>query len=63
MKISVGTVEKLIWVLIFGGLLAAGLGIFFDREGSVLGWPLSIAGGLALAIGIVLVWLRSRMSP
>jgi hypothetical protein len=57
----VRTVEKLIWVLIFGGLFAAGFGVVLDRQGSVLGWPLSVAGGLAIFVGAVLVWLRSRM--
>jgi hypothetical protein len=59
----VRTVEKLIWVLIFGGLFAAGFGVALDRQGSALGWPISIAGGLALAVGFVLIWLRSRMPP
>jgi hypothetical protein len=60
---NVRTVEKLIWVLIFGGLFAAGFGVVLDRQGSALGWPICIAGGLALVVGFVLIWLRSRMPP
>ena len=59
----VRTVEKLTWVLIFGGLFAAGFGVLMDRQGSALGWPIIIVGGLALALGFVLIWLRSRMPP
>jgi hypothetical protein len=55
------TVEKLVWVLIYGGLLLGGLGLFVDREGSVLGIVMVAVGALALVAGIVLVWVRSRM--
>jgi hypothetical protein len=53
------TVEALVWVLIYGGLLLGGLGLFVDREGSVLGIVMVVIG--ALLAGIVLVWVRSRM--
>jgi hypothetical protein len=57
------TVEKLVWVLIYGGLLFGGLGLFVDREGSVLGIVMVAAGALAVLAGIVLIWFRSRMPP
>ena len=37
--------------------------VFVDRQGSVLGWPISVVGGLAFTVGFVLIWLRSRMPP
>jgi hypothetical protein len=55
------TVEKLVWVLIYGGLLLGGLGLFVAREGSVLGIVMVAIGAVALLAGIVLVWVRSRM--
>jgi hypothetical protein len=57
------TVEKLVWVLIYGGLLFGGLGLFVDREGSGLGIVMVATGALAVLAGIVLVWVRSRMPP
>ena len=53
-------IEKLIWPLIFGGLLAAGFGLWLGREGSALAWPVSLVGLVAIAAGAGLVWLRSR---
>jgi hypothetical protein len=55
------TVENFVWVLIYGGLLLGGLGLFVDREGSALGIVMVVVGAVALLAGIVLVWVRSRM--
>jgi hypothetical protein len=55
------TVEALVWVLIYGGLLLGGLGLFVDREGSAVGIVMVVIGAAALLAGIVLVWVRSRM--
>jgi hypothetical protein len=56
-------VETLVWVLLYGGLLAAVLGVFVVREdgGAAIGHALWIVGGLAAAGGVVLIVLRSRM--
>jgi len=56
------TVETLVWVLIYGGLLLGGLGLFVAREGSALGMVMVVVGAVALLAGIVLVWVRPRMS-
>jgi len=58
------TLEKLAWVLIYGGLLALCLGVFVLREGAqALGWTL-VAGGSVLALlGILAVWWRARRPP
>ena len=55
------TVETLVWLLIYGGLLLGGVGLFVDREGSALGIVMVVIGAVALLAGIVLVWVRSRM--
>jgi hypothetical protein len=55
------TIEKLIWVLIFGGLLVLSLGLFVERQNMAFGWSLVVAGGALAAAGVVLVWVRSRM--
>jgi hypothetical protein len=55
------TVEALVWVLIYGGGLTAGLGLSVQRQGDVIGHVLAVAGGLAVACGVLLIYLRSRM--
>lgn len=61
MPMSTARVEVLTWVLIFGGLLVLGLGIAVGRSEALLGWAIGIFGGLAAAVGFVLIWVRSRM--
>lgn len=56
------TVETLAWVLIYGGLLVASLGLFVQRAHDPLGWSLAVLGGLATVAGVVLVVVRSRMA-
>ncbi|QPF74988.1 hypothetical protein G8A07_20085 [Roseateles sp. DAIF2] len=56
-------IERLVWILIYGGLLAASLGLFILRGGDeLLGWFLIGKGGIAAAAGTVLIWVRSRMT-
>jgi hypothetical protein len=50
---------KLIWVLIYGGLLSAVLGLVMQKTDAALGWPIAIAGAAIAAIGAVLVVVRS----
>jgi F0F1-type ATP synthase assembly protein I len=61
--LSVAHMEIATWVLIFGGLAGAGLGIFVDRQpgGAVLGAAFIVGGLIAVALGIVLIVVRSRM--
>ena len=55
------TLETLVWVLIYGGLLVVGLGLAMQQQGAgVAGHVLVVAGGIVAALGVVLIWLRSR---
>jgi hypothetical protein len=54
-------IEKLVWVLIYGGLLLASLGAFVQREHNPIGWTMIVCGGIAAATGVVLIWVRSRL--
>ena len=55
------TVETLVWVLIYGGLLLVLLGLAVQRADDPLGWSMVVAGALAAGVGVVLIWIRSRM--
>ena len=61
MSVSTQRIGTLIWVLIFGGLFVVGLGIALERSGASYGWNVIAAGALAIVVGCVLVWVRSRM--
>ncbi len=54
------TLEKLIWALIFGGLIVLSVGVFVERQNLPLGWLMVLAGAAIAAAGAVLVFVRSR---
>ena len=54
MKLAPGRVEALVWILIYGGLFVFALGFALSRGGLGYGWGVSV-------VGIVALWLRSRM--
>ncbi|MGH8822200.1 MAG: hypothetical protein ACREWJ_13045 [Rhodoferax sp.] len=53
--------QALIWVLIYGGLLTLVLGLSAKRTDDRLGWSLVAGGGLVAAIGVALIYVRSRL--
>jgi len=55
------TLDTLIWVFIYGGLLVVGLGLSVARSADALGYAIVVAGGVVTAVGVVMVYLRSRM--
>jgi len=54
--------HKIIWTLIFGGLITIILGIFVERAGDAMGWMMVVAGGVLTGLGVVLIYVRSTMS-
>jgi hypothetical protein len=52
--------ERIIWVLIYGGLLSLILGYFTDTTQGADASGLYAIGVLALALGLVIFYLRSR---
>jgi xanthine/uracil permease len=54
--------HKIIWALIFGGLLTLILGIFVERLDDSFGWTMVVTGGVLTAIGAVLIYVRSTMT-
>jgi 4-hydroxybenzoate polyprenyltransferase len=61
LKRNLMRLDKVIWTLVFGGLLLLGPGVALQRAGEAWGWLVIVVGALAAAVGIVLVWVRSRM--
>ncbi len=59
---SMARLHKIIWTLIFGGLLVLILGIFVGRVDDIVGWLMIAAGGVLVVIGVVLIYVRSTMS-
>jgi hypothetical protein len=53
--------HKLIWVLIYGGLLTFVLGLATQRLDAAVGWLLMVTGGIVAAAGFVLIYVRSRL--
>ncbi|MFZ3142221.1 hypothetical protein [Polaromonas sp.] len=59
----VARLEAIIWILIYGGLLALVLGLWVERIDDDTGWPLAVGGALAAAAGLALIYVRSRIKP
>ena len=53
--------HKIIWTLIFIGLLMAILGIFVGKTDDTSGWMMIAAGGVMTAVGAILIYVRSTM--
>lgn len=58
---QVQQLHKLIWTLIYGGLLCLLLGWSVDRLDPSLGWPLMIGGVITALIGAILIFVRARL--
>ena len=54
--------DRLIWVLIFGGMFSGTLGLFLLQGGGTWGWAVTAAGVLAVVVGAGLIYVRSRRS-
>jgi hypothetical protein len=54
-------VQAWVWILIYAGLIRLGLGLSVQRSDAALGWGLVMVGLAGIAIGGVLVWVRTRM--
>ena len=55
------TLEKWIWVLIYGGLFLVILGLATGRSDAALGWSMAVPGAVVALVGVVLIYVRSRM--
>ena len=54
-------IERLVWVLIYGGLLSFVIGHFMVETDEALAQGMGIAGLIAVVAGAVLIYVRSRL--
>lgn len=59
---SPGRIAAWTWGLIFGGMLVMAVGLTVLRAQSTLGWVLVACSAVAIAVGVVLIWIRSTMN-
>ena len=62
MKPLSARIETWIWVLIYGGLALLSLGFALQQQARSWGAAVMVAGALAAVLGVVLIWVRSRMA-
>jgi LPXTG-motif cell wall-anchored protein len=60
---SILWVERLIWMLVYGGLFTVVIGLATRPNDPATGWSLIVIGGLVAVAGAALVYVRSRMRP
>ena len=54
-------IGKWSWILIYVGMVLLALGLSAQRSDAALGWGIAGLGIAMMVIGVVLVWIRSRM--
>ena len=60
LSMSNAALQKLIWVLIYGGLLGVVLGLSIQKSDDPLGWSIVVGGAVSAAVGAVLLFVRAR---
>ena len=54
--------QNLVWILIYGGLLSLVLSLFLPPEERITAAALQVAGVLGVTLGVVLIYVRSRLT-
>ncbi|MCY1167322.1 hypothetical protein [Polaromonas sp.] len=57
----IARLQALIWILIYGGLLTLVLGLSVQRTSDPIGWSMVVGGALVAALGVVLIYVRSKL--
>ena len=58
---AVARLHGLIWILIYGGLLTLVFGLFVENTDDATGGLMVVTGGIAAALGFVLIYVRSKI--
>ena len=56
---AMAKLHKIIWSLIFGGLLTIIIGIFVGKTDDTISWLMITAGCVLTVVGAVLIYVRS----
>ena len=54
-------IHKWSWILIYVGMVLLALGLSVQRSDAALGWGIAGTGIAMIVVGIVMIWIRSRM--
>ncbi|WP_048440680.1 hypothetical protein [Caenimonas sp. SL110] len=58
---TIERIERLIWILIYAGLIMAITGVAVRQASPAGAWTLIAVGTVLVVTGVVLIWVRSRM--
>lgn len=58
---NIARLEKWTWILIFVGIVLLAFGLSLQGRDALLGWGIALPGAALIVVGIVLVWVRSRI--
>lgn len=58
---NIPLIEKWTWIAIFVGIVAGGFGLAVRSSDAAMGWGITGLGGLLVAVGLVLIVVRSRV--
>ncbi len=61
MSLTTSRVDTCVWVFVYAGMLVLGVGLAVGRTDEALGWVTAAIGSFFIAVGALLVWIRSRM--
>jgi protein-S-isoprenylcysteine O-methyltransferase Ste14 len=59
---AMARLHKIIWTLIFGGLLTIILGVFVGKTDDTIGWIMVATGCVLTVVGAVLIYVRSTIT-
>ena len=59
---TLARIDRLAWIFLYLGLFTVVLGIASLQFHAAAAWSLIIVGSLLAVAGVVLVWVRSRLS-
>jgi hypothetical protein len=60
-KSTLQWIQRLVWICIYGGLLAIVLGVFLSRTEPDQADAIQSVGGVFVAIGVLLLYVRSLL--
>jgi hypothetical protein len=56
------TMQRWVWICIYSGLMGIALSLFIDKSETTLTRIIQCAGGLLVALGIALIYIRSQLT-